>query len=249
MVCNIKIYEKPKLKNPILIEGLPGIGFVANISALHLIQELKAKLFAEISSSSFQDYSIITEEGKTRIPVNELYYYKGKGEERDLIILYGNTQALTSFGQYELCGKILDIAEQLGCQYIITIGGLRKEGKIDKPKLYFAASDIEAAHEAVQLGAEILDGNIFGLAGLLIGVGKLRGFRGFCLLAETPGYYPDPAAARAVLEALCGFLRIKVSLARLDIAVEATKNILESFGILEKGKQERREEPKQRGLI
>lgn len=33
MVCTIEISEKPKLNDPILIEGLLGIGFVANIAA------------------------------------------------------------------------------------------------------------------------------------------------------------------------------------------------------------------------
>jgi proteasome assembly chaperone (PAC2) family protein len=47
MVCTVSLQKKPKLKNPVLIEGLPGIGFVANIAALHLIRELKANLFAE----------------------------------------------------------------------------------------------------------------------------------------------------------------------------------------------------------
>ena len=42
MVCSIDISEKPKLNDPILIEGLPGIGFVANIAALHLIQGVKS---------------------------------------------------------------------------------------------------------------------------------------------------------------------------------------------------------------
>jgi len=54
MVCSVEIYEKPQLNNPILIEGLPGIGFVANIAALHLINELKAKKFASIVSASFR---------------------------------------------------------------------------------------------------------------------------------------------------------------------------------------------------
>ncbi len=72
MVCTIEIYEKPKLNNPVLIEGLPGIGFVANIAALHLISELKAKRFAEIVSASFQDLAVTTDTGGTRSPVNEL---------------------------------------------------------------------------------------------------------------------------------------------------------------------------------
>jgi len=239
MTCTVKVYDKPKLENPVLLEGLPGIGFVANIAALHLIKELKANLFAEIYSSAFQDLSVTTEDGKAKPPFNELYYYKGKDGERDLIILYGNTQALTSYGQYELCGKILDLAEELNCRYMITMGGLRKDEKIDKPKLYFAASDVEVASQTLSLGAEIFGGNIFGVAGLLIALGKLRGFRGFCLLAETPGYYPDAVAARTVLDAVCRFLNLNVDLTRLDIAVEATRRILEDYGILQSSRIEK----------
>jgi len=72
MVCSIDISEKPKLNDPILIEGLPGIGFVANITALHLIKELKAVRFAQIFSSAFQDFAITAEDGSARTPTNEL---------------------------------------------------------------------------------------------------------------------------------------------------------------------------------
>ena len=148
MVCVLHMYEKPVLTDPVLIEGLPGIGFFANISALHLIQELKAKLFAEIRSSYFQDVAMTTEEGKARFPINELYYHKGRDGERDLIVLYGNTQALTTVGQYELCGRVLEVAEELGCRYVMTLGGLKREKKVKSPKLYCAASDHETLQDA-----------------------------------------------------------------------------------------------------
>ena len=136
MVCKVAMQEKPKLNNPVLIEGLPGIGFIANITALHLIRELDAIRFAEIRSSSFQDYAVTVENGQMRYPTNELYYYRGKGEERDLIILYGNTQALTTKGQYELCNKVLDLCQKLGCSFVMTLGGLKMEKKIENPKIY-----------------------------------------------------------------------------------------------------------------
>jgi len=249
MVCGVQIYEKPALTDPVLIEGLPGIGFVANIAALHLIQELKAKLFAEIHSSFFQDLAITAENGKSHFPINELYYHKGRDGERDLIILYGNTQALTTVGQYELCGRILDVAEELGCQYIMTLGGLKREEKVEKPKLYCAASDRDTLQDAFGLGAKIIGGQIFGVAGLLIGLSTLRGMRGFCLLAETPGLYPDAVAAREVLKAVCRMLHLKVDLSRLNTAVEATSNILKSFGIVSPSIEERKREPKFRWLI
>jgi len=242
VVCAVQIYEKPSLKNPVLIEGLPGIGFVANIATLHLIQELKAKLFAEIRSSSFQDFAMTAGDGKARFPTNELYYYKSKSsEERDLIILYGNTQALTTFGQYELCGKILDIAKDLGCHYVITLGGLRRDEKItETPKLYCAASDAETLNEAVNLGAGIIEGQIFGIAGLLIGLCPLRDMHGFCLLAETPGFYPDASAVGEVLSAVNKMLKLNVGMERLGIATDKTREILESFGFVARSPDERR---------
>ncbi|MFQ6065123.1 MAG: PAC2 family protein [Candidatus Bathyarchaeia archaeon] len=244
MVCTVHMYEKPKLVDPVLIEGLPGIGFVANISALHIIRELKAKRFAEIRSSSFQDFAITAKNGQARFPVNELYYHKGRMEGRDLIILYGNTQALTTFGQYELSGRILDVSQELGCSYVITLGGLRVGEKVESPKLYCAATDTQALNEALALGAEKIGGQIFGMAGLLVGLGRLRDMRGFCLLAETPGFYPDASAAREVLNAVCKILHLKVDLSRLDVAAKATSDILESFGMVtrptEKGGKESR---------
>jgi len=242
MVCTVEIYEKPKLNNPVLIEGLPGIGFVANIAALHLIHELKAKLFAEILSASFQDLAVTTETGGTRSPVNELYYCKRTDGGSDLIIWYGNTQALTTFGQYELCGRVLDIAEQLGCHYIITLGGFRKEEVKPTPEIYCAATDPQTLNEALNLGTKLMVGQIFGVAGLLIGLGKVREFRGFSLLVETLGTYPDANATRYTLIALNKFLNLKLDLSRLDATAEKTQKILESFGLIRGTREEAKKE-------
>jgi len=243
MVSVVQVYEKPVLNNPVLIEGLPGIGFVANIASLHLIQELKAKLFAEIRLSSFQDIAITADDGKVRFPTNEFYYHKGRDkEERDLIILYGNTQALTTVGQYELCGRVLDLARDLGCNYMITLGGFRRDEKVTTPKLYCAASDTETVKEAVGLGAEIMEGQIFGVAGLLVGLSKLWNIKSFCLLSDTPGFYPDAEAAREILNAICKMLHLKVDTNRLDKAAETTREILGAFGISQPSQEEKPKE-------
>lgn len=232
MVCKVQIYEKPVLNKPVLIEGLPGIGFVANITALHLIKELNAKKFAQIQSSAFQDLAMTTNNGKTYFPTNQFYYHKGKDGERDLIILYGNTQALTTIGQYELCGKILDISTEFDCNYILTVGGLRKEEKIEKSKIYCTASDKDALKDALDLDAKIMKGHIFGVAGLLVGLSKFRNIKGLCLLAETSGLYPDAEATREVLKIINSMLHLKVNLENVQASAEETGNILKSFGVV-----------------
>ncbi|MDH5481953.1 MAG: PAC2 family protein [Candidatus Bathyarchaeota archaeon] len=250
MVCTIEIYEKPKLNDPVLIEGLPGIGFVANIAALHLIHELEAKRFAEIFSAAFQDLAVTTETGGTRSPMNELYYYKRQGNGRDLIIWYGNTQALTTFGQYELCGRVLDLTEELGCHLVISIGGFKQEELKRPPQIYCAASDHETLKEALSLGTKIMVGQIFGIAGLLIGLSRIRGLKGFSLLVETLGTYPDANAARYALSALSKNLNLELDLSRLDVAAEETKKVLESFGLIRNiGEEKKKEEQPFRWFI
>src|SRR3989337_604980 len=230
MVCTIEISEKPELNDPILIEGLPGIGFVANIAALHLINELKGKRFGEIVSASFQDFAVTTEGGGARSPLNELYYCKRNEGQRDLIIWYGNTQALTTFGQYELCGKVLDIVQELGCRFVVSIGGFKKDEVQPVPGLYSVATDQETLKEALDLGTKIMVGHVFGLAGLVIGLAKLRNVKGFALLVDTLGMFPDVNATRCALAALRKFLNLDVDLSKLDASAEETKKILDSFG-------------------
>jgi hypothetical protein len=250
MVCIIEIFEKPKLHNPVLIEGLPGIGFVANIAALHLIRELKAERFAEVHSSVFQDLAVTTQKGGAQSPMNELYYYNGRNERRDLIIWYGNTQALTTSGQYELCGKILDVAQELGCNYVVTLGGFRQEEIKGTPQIYAAASDHETLKDALELGTKIMVGQIFGIAGLTVGLARLRGLKSFSLLVDTLGMYPDANATRYVLTALNKFLNLSIDLSKTDEAAEETKRILESFGLIRTvGTEKKKEEQQFRWFI
>jgi len=244
--CEIRISERPELKNPILIEGLPGIGLVANIAVAFLIKKLKANLLGEIRSAAFPDIAVVEKDGAIKTPFCRLYYYKGRENEgRDLLLLHGNTQALTRRGQYELCNAILDVSERFGCKYIITLGGYRPGKRVERPNLYYAASDPKAARTAASIGAEILSGQIYGVAGLLIGLAALRGMRGFCLLAETSGDILDVKAAREVLKAISGILELNIDLEDL-IDSEGLADFLVpfDFGVLRRKRLKRMARPR-----
>ncbi len=245
MVCKIIVYEKPELNDPVLIEGLPGIGFVANIAALHLIKELKAKRFAEIVSASFQDFAVTTEDGGASSPINELYYCKRGDGGRDLIIWYGNTQALTTSGQYELVGKVLDLVQELGCRFVISIGGFKKDEVQNVPGIYTAATDMKTIKEALDLGTKVMVGHIFGIAGILIGLGKLRNLKGFSILVDTLGMYPDANATRHALKTVGKYLNLDVDLSKVDATANQTKKALESFGLIKDVAEEKKKEEQQ----
>jgi hypothetical protein len=80
--------------------------------------------------------------------------------------------------------------------------------------------------ETMRLGADKIQGRVFGVAGILLGSAKLRGLRGFCILSETPGLYPDALAAKAALEFLSRYLAVAIDLSRLDTAVEALSKLM-----------------------
>lgn len=225
-------------KDAVLIEGLPGIGLVANLTSIHLIESLGAKKFGELSSPYFQDLAITTRESGIRSPVHELYFAKASKKSRDIVILHGNTQALTVYGQYDLCGKILAMAEKLDCRLIVCIGGIKKDKIHDPPRLYFTATDRQTLEEVQSYGPEIFQGQIYGVAGLLTGMAKLRGMRGFSILVETLGATPDIAAAKEVLSFLEKSQKLEANIDGLDKTAELAAQILKPYGLIEAKRRE-----------
>ncbi len=209
-----------------------------------MIKELKAKRFVQIFSSSFQDFAITTDDGGARTPINELYYAKRDGE-RDLIIWFGNTQALTTMGQYELVGKVLDIVQELGCRFVISIGGFKKDEVQSVPGIYSTATDLDTMQQVLNLGTKVMVGHVFGIAGLSIGLAGIRDLKGFSLLVDTPGMDPDVNAAGYALTTLDKFLFLSVDLSGLEATSDEIKKTLESFGVIRSITEEKKKEEQQ----
>jgi len=213
----IKELAKAELKNPILIEGLPGLGLVGKIAIRHLVKQLKAEKFAYLYSPHFPYFVIVSKKGNVRLLRGTFYFWKNKNGKNDLILFTGDSQAQTIEGQYEISDRILNFAKQHDVKLIITIGGYRMEAK-DKPKVVAAATDQELLNKALKAGAEVspTGSPIVGTAGLILGLSHFRGIDALCLLGETRGYLPDPRSAKSVLETLQSMLGFDANLAGLD---------------------------------
>ena len=82
MVTQIKVFKKPRLRNPVLIEGLPGVGNVGRIAAGYLVEELRAEKFAELLSSHFMPLVLVREDGTSHLLRNEFFYWKAKKKNK-----------------------------------------------------------------------------------------------------------------------------------------------------------------------
>ena len=213
----VKELAKVDLKNPILVEGLPGLGLVGKIAIRHLIKQLKAERFAFLYSPHFPYFVIVSKKGNVRLLRGTFYYWKNKGSNNDLIFFTGDSQAQTIEGQYEISDRILGLAKQYNVRLVITIGGYRMEAK-EKPKVVAAATNTEVLDRALAAGAEVSPAGspIVGTAGLILGLSHFRKIEALCLLGETRGYLPDPNSAKSILEVLQSMLGFDANLAGLD---------------------------------
>lgn len=227
--AEINILEEIELDNPIFIEALPGLGRVGKLAADHMIDELNATKFAEIYSPSFPPQVLIKEDGIIDNMLNELYYLKDVGEDNlDLIILVGNTQALSPEGQYLVCQDILEFVKGYGISSIVTMGGMAIPQPVENPNVYGAATNeanVELLKEA-EIGIRSNDGGIVGASGLFLGLGVRQGIEGICLMGETPGYFIDAESAEAILKKLSLLLNFEINTDKLDERAEETRKMI-----------------------
>ena len=213
----IKEFAQIEPNNPVLIEGLPGLGLVGKIALRYMIKQLKAKKIAYLYSPHFPYFVLVNKKGNVRLLRGAFYYYKNPNGPNDLILFTGDSQSQTIEGQYEIADRMLDFSEKYKVKTIATIGGYRMEPK-EKPKVFIAATSQEILDKALQAGATLSTSGspIVGTAGLILGLARFKKISAICLLGETRGYLPDPLAAKSVLEVLKSTFNFDLDLAGLD---------------------------------
>ncbi|MGC8620159.1 MAG: proteasome assembly chaperone family protein [Thermoplasmata archaeon] len=229
----IKLYKKPKLKNPILIEGLPGVGNVGKVAAEYLLSKLKAMKLADIYSKYFPPQVLINDDGTLYLVKNELYYVKTKGQN-DLIFLVGDYQGMSNEGQFELSYTVLEIAKMFNVKLIYTLGGFGTGQLSDKPRVFGAATNSKIVDDLKKFDVIFSAGEpsngIVGAAGLLLGIGmNFFNMEGACLMGETSGYFTDPKGAMAVLKVLVSILKLDIDFSELESKIQALNELTQKM--------------------
>ena len=211
-----KFNRLPRLKNPVLVEGLPGMGQVGKIAVDFLIDALKPKMLYKIYSHDFWHSVYFNDEGFVELPSVCLYYCAGK--KRDLLFLAGDDQPNTPRASYQFSEKILDIAEELGCKEVITLGGIGMPSEVKNPQVFGAVTRSKYGKLSIDFQLSKKIEAIVGASGLLLGLARLRGISGMALLTETYGHpsHLGFKEAKNVLTHLKKIVGIEVNLADLE---------------------------------
>ena len=227
---DIETVADVELEDPVLVEGLPGVGHVGKLAADHLLEELEAEsdLVRRVYSQAFPP-QVSVEDGVASLTCTEVYAVSVP-DGRDLLLFTGDHQAQDNAGHYLLADAYLTIADSFGVTDVYALGGVPTGELIDEYAVLGAVTDEDRIEELEEAGVEFREdepaGGIVGVSGLLLGLGAHRGFDAVCLMGETSGYLVDPKSARAVLEVLEGLLGFDVTYDSLDERAEEMETVI-----------------------
>ncbi|UPV73283.1 proteasome assembly chaperone family protein [Halorussus limi] len=215
---DIEAVADPDLQDPVLVEGLPGVGHVGKLAVEHLLEEKESELVRRVYSEHFPPQVSVADDGTTELACAEIHAVEL--DDRDLLVLTGDHQASDNTGHYRLTDAFLDVAAEFDVETVYALGGVPTGELMDEYDVLGAATHEEFAEELRDAGVEFREdepaGGIVGTSGLLLGLGERRGFRATCLMGETSGYLVDPKSARAVLEVLEDVLGFEVNFDSLE---------------------------------
>ncbi|MFH1329005.1 MAG: PAC2 family protein [Candidatus Bathyarchaeota archaeon] len=217
------------VKGSIVILGAPGLRSVGKIAIDYLIEKLKPTLVAELYSPHFPaihqtepsyaphpdypgDAGVLLQKNGLELPKVDFYF------SASLKLLLTNGYHANFWGQYDVAKRVLDFYQEYGVKRMFILAG----HGIGNKDVCCAATKLELVKAMKQYGIETeYEGPFMGFSGLVFGLGKLRGIDGICLFGRTQPRsddpeYPDPRAARNVLEKLSQLLNFELDLSKLD---------------------------------
>jgi uncharacterized protein len=183
------------LEEPMLVEGLPGAGLVGKIAADHLVRELDVTYYAAVYCDGLPPVAVYRGEDSTLRPPVRLY----AAESEDLLVLQSDVPVSPSAAP-DFASCLTDWLTDNDALpiYLSGLGG-QKEGA---PNLYgVATAGGEALLEKAGLVPPADDGLISGPAGALMYRAESTGLDSVGLVVECDGEFPDPEAARVLMDA------------------------------------------------
>jgi proteasome assembly chaperone (PAC2) family protein len=221
--------DAPALRSPILVAAFAGWNDAASsaTAALEAVAlALDAEPIAEIDPEEFYDFQVARPtirlaEGQTREiewPRNTLFAAPAPGAPRDLAILTGiepNVRWRT------FASTIVDAAERLGVEMVVTLGALLADVAHTRPVPITGLASDPALVERLGLSRSSYEGPT-GIVGVLHDACRGRGLESASLWAAVPHYIaavPNPKAALALLRRLEGFTGVAVEASDLEEAI------------------------------
>jgi proteasome assembly chaperone (PAC2) family protein len=216
------------LRAPALVCAFKGWNDAADAAsaALRFVgAALDADRFAAIDPDEFFDFQatrpkIHLVEGRTREivwPEVEIYEARVPRAPRDLVLLAGAEPSMRWRG---FCSLVVELAEALGVQMVVTLGALLADVPHTRPVGITGLASDEKLVERLGMNASNYEGPT-GIVGVLHSACAQAGMPSASLWAAVPHYVaaaPNPKAALALVRKLEGLVGISIDAGELETA-------------------------------
>jgi len=216
------------LRAPALVcafKGWNDAGDAASTALSHIGSQLHAERFATIDPEEFFDFRAtrpvvqLNEGGRREIvwPATEVWAARAPRAPRDLVLVSGHEPSMR-WRTY--CGIVLELAEALGAQLVVTLGALLADVAHSQPVSITGSASDEALGERLGLQRSGYEGPT-GIVGVLNSACGEAGIPTASLWAAVPHYVaasPNPKAALALVRRLEGLVGVTFDGAELEEA-------------------------------
>ena len=208
----VRIISEPiKSKNPIVIEGFPGIGLVGNITCQHIIEELGMKYIGSIDSRYFPPLAVLFN-GIVFMPVR-IY----ESQKKNIVVVISDIP-IHPTASYDLSKALVDWVESIKTKNVVSIAGIATTTGMRR---VFGGATTNEMLEKIKDKTEVFQvGTISGISGSIMTECFLRNIPAVSLLGETPGPNPDPRAAVEVINVLNKIYDLSIDANKLTTQAE-----------------------------
>lgn len=227
---NVEIILTKKLsaKNPLMIEGFPGIGLVGTIAASYIVEQKNMEPVGYIRSDKFPPIAAIHDSK----PLYPARIYQDK-KHRFLVLF---SEFVVPFSTvHQLASEILKFAVKNKVSKIVSLAGMTSIGELEGDYLYGIASTEKTAEVMKKHKIKIIkEGATTGVSGVILAQAAAENYPAMSLLSETKQTNPDPSAAVALIEKLNEMFSLGIN--TKELKKEAEKLDLRTRKIVEQAK-------------
>ena len=216
------------LRAPALVcafNGWNDAGDAASAALTFVGSQLGAERFAQVDPEEFFDFqstrpTIRLTEGRSREiswPSIEVYEARVPRAPRDLILLSGTEPSMR---WRTFCRMIVELAEAMGTQLVVTMGALLADVAHSRPVTITGLASDESLVEHLGLQSTNYEGPT-GIVGVLHAACAEAGMPSASLWAAVPHYVaaaPNPKAALALVRRMEGLVGVTVDASELESA-------------------------------
>ena len=194
-MAHITVEADHELDAPLLIEGLPGVGLVGKIVADHLVRTFEMDYYAGVHCDGVPQAAVYRGESSELRPPVRLH----ADAERNLLVLQSDVPISPS----SATGFAACVTGWLE-EHDVTplyLSGLPKDDPETVPELYgVCTGDGAAILDEAGIVPPVEGGLISGPTGALLYHAEQIGLKSVGLIAETNPQFPDPEAARSMIQ-------------------------------------------------